>query len=225
MDPSGKLAEDGEGLRRRFKRAVVGGGRLKGSRYSDLAEAEIRRCAKSYRGDARFGQYCRQWVAIHSSATPALTIDPDHEKGTEMSETHGLQLVSWLRWGLTLIWRFYAWMLRFARGRKAVAVILLLMVAYLASRPAFSVLCSKLVILTVRESLRRCFCVLSLLVDGLLEEAVAQIDSLLRSPQPAAREVPVAQTAQPTETTHWYLLHWLLHGLCLIFGPLRRRTP
>ena len=52
-----------------------------------------------------------------------------------------------------------------------------------------------------------------------------EIDSLLRSPQPAAREVPVAQTAQPTETTHWYLLHWLLHGLCLIFGPLRRRTP
>ena len=123
MDPSGKLAEDGEGLRRRFKRAVVGGGRLKGSRYSDLAEAEIRRCAKSYRGDARFGQYCRQWVAIHSSATPALTIDPDHEKRTEMSETHGLQLVSGLRWGLTLIWRFYAWMLRFARGRKAVALI------------------------------------------------------------------------------------------------------
>lgn len=95
----------------------------------------------------------------------------------------------------------------------------------LGQPPCLFSLVLEVVILTARESLRRCFCVLSLLVDGLLEEAVAQIDSLLRSPQPAAREVPVAQTAQPTETTHWYLLHWLLHGLCLIFGRLRRRTP
>ena len=44
-------------------KVTVTGGSLKGARCGDLPEAEVAKSAKSYRGDARFMQYCRQFMA------------------------------------------------------------------------------------------------------------------------------------------------------------------
>ena len=51
---SGLGAEDGAALKKKFKRAVITGGTYRGARYSDLADADVRKAAKGYRGDPRF---------------------------------------------------------------------------------------------------------------------------------------------------------------------------
>ena len=61
---SGLGAEDGAALKKKFKRAVVTGGTYRGARYSDLADADVRKAAKGYRGDLRFLQYCKQFVSL-----------------------------------------------------------------------------------------------------------------------------------------------------------------
>ncbi|CAK8996465.1 Bacitracin synthase 1 (BA1) [Includes: ATP-dependent cysteine adenylase (CysA) (Cysteine activase) [Durusdinium trenchii] len=56
-------AEDGPGWVKKMRRVVISGGPLRGARYGDIPESEVARWSKSYKGDARFGQYCKQFMA------------------------------------------------------------------------------------------------------------------------------------------------------------------
>ena len=61
----GNSAEGGAPLMKKFKRAVIQAGPLKGARYTDVSESDIRRGAKAYRGDPqRFAQFCKSMGRI-----------------------------------------------------------------------------------------------------------------------------------------------------------------
>lgn len=224
MSSSGKLAENGEGLRRRFKGATVTGGRLRGSRYADLSEAEIRKCASSYRGDPRFNQYCKQWVAVNTLAlsegfdeTTSADMG-DKAKGESATDVFGTNAKARCA---QCSQKIFASCLKFAKNRKTAALIIVLLSFTLASRPAFLPLVSKLLILTLREAARRTFCIVTLIMDGILEEAVAQVDSALRGP-PTSLPTQATQSSEAQNSEWW---HWALHVLCLFLGARYGRVP
>ena len=94
---SGGAAETGAELVKKFKRVSVQGGSLRGARYSDVSEADIRKSAKSYRGDPRFSQFCKQWVAAETFAS-----DPELEKRTSEGFDKTSQAKTWLGLGWLL---------------------------------------------------------------------------------------------------------------------------
>eukprot|EP00435_Cladocopium_sp_Y103_P035960 s1278_g9.t1 len=223
MGSSGKLAEDGEGLRQRFKRAQVKGGAHRGARYTDLSEAEIRRCATSYKGDPRFAQFCKQWVAINSLA-PSAGDGPKPPEKTAITRTveHHRNPATWKSWSLSLIMTAARFVWKLAKGRRLLACFFGLLMIIIVSRPAFATLISKLLVLLVRGVARRVFHVFALLVDGILDEAVAQVDSALKYPAPIAQEVHVAQPHEPVHSDTW---HWIAHGVCIVAGMVYNRPP
>ncbi len=213
MVPSGEHAETGGELKKRFKRAVVAGGRHKGARYSDLPPAEIHRCAKTYRGDGRFHQYCKQWVSLHILDDKSNEDTATREPGPDVSARTGGRLAF-------IFQKTYELLKRFTKMRTSFILVFLMLFTFVISRPAFSTLCAKLLVLSVREILKKSFGLIAAIVDGLLEEAVTQVDIALN---PAVGMVnpntPTAQT--PTEgqvNVGYNHPYWAWHFLSLISG-------
>lgn len=225
MSSSGKLAEDGAGLKQRFKRATVTGGKRRGARYTDLSEAEIRRCATAYKGDPRFAQYCKQWVSLH-----LLSPVEDSAGAQPQKQPPKLDVKSntWTNWGWEKANRLTASLRSFARGRKLLAVMLLLSLGRLVARLSFGILSSKLTILVIRGFLRRTAGFLASVVDAVLDEAIDQVESAL-SGHPGTPLPPPHVHAPPGDPYgHAYApvfqntLHWVAHVILGIFTFYRR---
>ena len=225
MNSSGKLAEDGAGLKQRFKRAVVSGGKHKGARYTDLAEAEIRRCATSYRGDHRFSQYCKQWVSLHLLSPMEETSSSQNEKDSIKSE---VPPVTWSQWAWSIVKKAAASMKTFAKGRKLLTLAFLVSLTFLMSRPSFGTLSSRLTVLVIRGLLRRTVGFVSAIIDAVLDEAIDQVESALVG-QPLAPPhqysqpgEPFSQPPVPVFSNAW---HWVAHIFLVICTFYRRAVP
>lgn len=215
MDQSGEVAASGEDLRKRFKRAVVAGGKHKGARYTDLPPAELHKCAKSYRGDQRFHQYCKQWTAIS-----VLGETPDSHKAEESA--HKAQFGKF--WWIISQWAWMGPKLRqIFKGRLILGLICFLGFMVLISRPSFSLLCAKVIVLGIRTLTRMMTHCLVTLLDGILDEAVSQVEAVLNpSPQLLLTQQKQENTAQPVPNAQISVVHssshWLIHILCMIAG-------
>ena len=222
MSSSGKLAEDGAGLKQRFKRAVVSGGKHKGARYTDLSEAEIRRCATSYKGDPRFNQYCKQWVALHLLSSPEDSSSAQAGKeGVKSQPAQG----TWSSWSWEKCQQVASSIKTFARGRKLLTIFFVLSFGLLISRPSFGILSSKLTVLVIRSLLRRTVGIPSSVIDAVLDEAIDQVESVLSGPpllppqQSAQPSDPYVHANTPVVQNTW---HWLAHIFLLICTFYRR---
>lgn len=217
MGPSGEVAESGEALRKRFKRAVVSGGKHKGARYTDLSPAELHKCAKSYRGDQRFHQYCKQWAAIS-----VLGENTDSQKVEEFAQKAQLGKFSWI----ISQWVWIGPKLRqIFKGRFLLGLVCFLGFMMLISRPSFSLLCAKLIVLSIRTFTRMMSHCIVTLLDGILEEAVSQVEAVLNpSPQLLLTQHKQENTAQPVPNAQISVVHsvshWIVHLLCVIAGSI-----
>lgn len=229
MSSSGKLAEDGAGLKARFKRAVVSGGKHRGARYTDLAEAEIRRCATSYKGDPRFAQYCKQWVALHLlSPVEPSGADSSAAVPEKAGTAQGAASVTWSAWCGEKIKKLGSQVRSFARGRKLVAFCFFICFGILISRPSFGILFSKVTVLMIRGVLRRSIGLLTSVIDAVLDEAIEQVEAVLMGQpvqptlqhQHAQPSEPVTQTMVPMIHDTW---HWIAH-IILVIGTFYRRA-
>jgi len=225
MSSSGKLAEDGAGLKQRFKRAVVAGGKHKGARYTDLAEAEIRRCATSYRGDPRFAQYCKQWVSLH-------LLSPVEEASSSQMEKEGMKpettSATWSAWAWDKLKKAALSLRAFARGRKLLAFFFLLSLVLLVSRPSFGTLSSKLTVLVIRGVLRRSLGFLASVIDAVLDEAIEQVESALTGqhlPPPHQLGQPNEPYVHPPVPIIENTWHWIAHVFLVICTFYRRTVP
>ena len=209
----GEPAETGEELKKRFKRAVVGGGRHKGARYSDLPASEIHRCAKAYRGDARFHQYCKQWVSLHMLDDKSHEDSATKTPGVESSGRSGGRFTFTLQKVIDVLKRF-------TKMGTSFALIVLILGAFIISRPAFSTLCAKVLVLSIREVLKKSFGLIAAVVDGLLDEAVAQVDVALNPTVGVVNSnTPVTQTPTDGQVNVGYNHpHWAWHLLSLFAG-------
>ena len=214
---SGGAAETGAELVKKFKRVSVQGGSLRGARYSDVSEADIRKSAKSYRGDPRFSQFCKQWVAAETFAS-----DPELEKRTSEGLDKTSQAKTWLGLGWLSVFGFTKDNWRGAqqplKGRWMTSFWVLLFLMVVISRPAFGRLCARLFGLTLRFCFRRLVTLILSIIDTILEEAILQAESAL-VPDPAPNN-PTPSDNQPARDT---VPSYFVHLLCMVLGALVSR--
>ena len=218
----GSSADGGAQLLKKFKRAVVQGGSLKGARYSDVSEADIRRGSKLYRGDQRFAQFCKQWVA-------ATVVAPDEVlKVADASGVNGRKAEeptfssSWKSLGKCWIKNFHNWAVGQVKGRFFTSCLVVFIVLVIMGRPAFGKLCGKVIGLSVRIIIKRVFGILTLVLDSLLEEAASQVEQVLL-PSPHAEYQHAVTMNQPMPQVG-SSLQWTMHILCILVGSLLGRN-
>ncbi len=193
---------------------MVTGGRHRGAKYNDLPDAELHRCAKSYRGDPRFLQFCKQWSSLQVLAADEST------EGVPKAEWHSKRS-SWFSWITAKL--LYAGSIfgRFAKGHVVLSLVMALGFFFVITRPSFSHLCSKLVVLALRRIVIYSYTFVTSVIDGILNEAVQQVDIALR-PQPLMIEAPQTMQYQPTPTpqtlSHYSFSHWLMQAFSMLLG-------
>ena len=218
---SGKDAETGAELVKNFRRTSVQGGALRGARYSDVAKADIHKAAaKGCKGDPRFLQFCKQYVALEVVAAQPMASTQSPSEDSTGKVGPKFPWPSWKRLsGLASQWlrdRF--------RGRWLTLGMLTCICLIVITRPAFGRLCGRLIGLSFRLVIRRSIGIITTLVDSILEETVAQVEeALLPAPEdehraPARSPGPVQQTST--------LTHFVLNIICMLIGSwLGRANP
>ena len=139
----------------------------------------MRRAARRYAADPSFHQYARAKVALqhldvhHQPDAPAAVLDVDRVpcRPIPKPRTHSR---STRCCGCSS-------MLQLSRFRK-LQIALALALCALTFRPAFGLLLSKLLALSIRVAIRHSSALLTTVFDELLEEVLAQLDSALRPP-------------------------------------------
>ena len=215
---SGATAADGVAFRKKFKRAVVSGGTFRGARYSDLADADVRKAAKGYRGDPRFLQYCKQFVAfelVNGGATAAGSPLEEQKDAKEKDSHLG-------RWSFHCVNQWLVRLKESFKGRWFPVVIFLFLLLLIASRPAFGRLCGRLLGLSIKVAIRRTAGLIVTIVDCVLDEAAMQVEEILTgAPHDSSptddRPIHIVQQS-------YSLTHFLTNALCIFFGSLLQRT-
>ena len=219
-EASGLDAESGAALRKKFRRAVVAGGSLRGARYSDLPDSEIRKCSKGYRGDPRFVQYCKQFVSselVDDSCIPAPITKVSDEKQCEASTfMKGIQIPQKF---LTYVGQMVQ---HHFRGRWLSFGFLVCFLCIVVSRPAFGRLCGRIFSLVIRMCFRRVIGLISVIIDSVLEETAIHLEeALMPSPETIPTRESPNYVMQPQ--THSFS-QLLMNGLCVGLGSLLHRT-
>ena len=196
-----------------MRKVVIAGGALKGAQYGDVQETEIAKAAKSYKGDPRFLQYCRLYMS-------SKILEPAEDNGEKPKQEESAAAKLW-SWAPAMYVAFQKCLTKNYRWRF-LACCLILMV--LMSRPAFSILFSKVAVLTIKVVIRRSVNLITMILDAVLEEAVSQIDVALL-PSPVERTTGLHSTNSPEVHSPSYQL--LIHLGCLILGTVlgRRYVP
>ena len=213
----GQDAESGVELRKKFKRATISGGSLRGARYSDLPDSDIRKYSKGYRGDPRFVQYCKQFVSLDESPIQEGTrVSP----GPSSSEISSVKKFFRLMDGIGN--RIKQFVQERFRGRWFSFGLLSCFLCIVISRPAFGRLCGRVFSLILRLCLRRIVGLISIVIDSVLEETAAQLEEALMTPPETipTRDVP-NHTGHPSTNSFSQLL---MNGLCVVLGSLLHRT-
>ena len=189
---------------------MVQGGSLRGARYADVNVSDIRKAARSYRGDARFAQFCKQFVAWETVAAPC---QPEGAPRPHSKISFSLACGSFLS-------RLWKALVEHCRGRWLTFAVMVCLLVLVITRPAFGHLCGRALGLSVRLLLRRSLGVLLAIIDSILDEAASQVEqALLPVPGLPAHPEPVHMTYQ--------LQTWpsfAMHVLCLLIGSLLGRT-
>ena len=199
--------DNGQAWAKKLKKVEVSGGPLKGARYGDIPDSDIAKSAKSYRGDARFKQYCRLYMS-------AKLLD----NKVETSETSESAVPS--KWRMA--WdRISPWVKRLhsglGRGHFLVFSVVLI---FLISRPTFSVLCGKLSVLLIKSIIKRTVSLITMIMDAILEEAVNQVDTAMLPVVPETVHSGAGKELIDRSSTSTQLL---LHLFSLIIGSLLGR--
>ena len=213
-------AEDGPGWVKKMRRVVISGGPLRGARYGDIPESEVARWSKSYKGDARFGQYCKQFMA--SKLIEGVQAPAGERLSTDASEQH----TTFDKWKQCRAF-FSKYMNKWPRSRVFLACLVCL---FILSRPRFTILCGRLSMLMVKTVFRQSLALLTAVLDAILEETIHQVDSVLMPMQIGTEFSPTAAGhADKSPGTYQLATHLVCVVVGAIYGrrgmPLLARNP
>ena len=206
---SDQRADSGQALNRKLRKTPIKGGVWRGALYGDLSEPEIAKCAKGYKGDPRFLQYCRQYMASKLLEEP---------KPCDALPSTSLTANPWLAQLMVRMSAFGRWLKTCQKRRLFAAVLICL---FLFSRPAFSTLCGKVSVLLIKTFIKKTFAVFTLILDAILEEAVSQLDYALL-PNPV--ELGPQSTPREIIDKNGGSLQIALHLICILIGSLLQRA-
>lgn len=217
IDLSGNNVDSGASLLKKFRRVSVTGGTLKGARYSDVSETDIRKAARQYRGDPRFVQFCKQFVALETVSTipePKIEIPSQQRQPSKSDECSYFDLFckNITAWSKHVVLHF--------RGRWLTFGFLVGCLLLILSRPSFGRLCGQMIGLTVRVFLRRAVGLLLAVIDSILDEVADQFESALLIPP----EVVTGPATPSTQHSYSGYPQLAMHIICLVIGSLLGRT-
>lgn len=219
-EASGQGADSGAAFRKKFKRAVISGGSLRGARYSDLPDSDIRKYSKGYKGDPRFVQYCKQFVSSELVSESSAPVEAQDTSTLFLAEPKtSKKSMLWMEAFVNGLKNFVR---DYCRGRWFSFGVLTCFLFIVITRPAFGRLCGRIFSLILRLCFRRVVGLLSVIIDSVLEETAVHLEeALTTSPETTStRDTPnfVVQTSQNSFS------QFLLNGLCVLLGSLLHRT-
>lgn len=206
-------AEGGPVWLKKMRKVAVSGGPLKGALYGDLPESEVAKSAKGYRGDPRFMQYCRQYMA-------SKLLEGTEQPGRQSESQAKLsRIVEWVAKNAPYVYK------NSAHVYKTRFLIISLLFILVITRPSFSILCGKLTVLVVKTVFRKSIAFVTMILDTILEEALLQVDSALTSTMTPSLREPVPQVHGMEPMDHQpQSLQLVMQLACLAVGTLLGRN-
>ena len=161
-----------QSLKLKFGKKIVKGGSLRGLAYEAVSDEKLKRAAKRYSGDPEFVKYARACELFlddaDTSAEPQACV-PVHVK------KDNLGMVSQINWSAfkkkAIDWMQLLWSSRLTQ------ICLLVLVLACIFRPSVSTKMARTVASFWRIVLRRIINFLGVLIEGLMDEVIEQIDT------------------------------------------------
>lgn len=216
---SSEPLEHGADLQKQFKKAIIKAGPLKGAKYLDVGLEDLRKAARSYRADARFNQFAKRSIAEKTLARDSPA-NPE-PSGEQLDISNSPQC--WTKFKARI-----KWILSKMEGRWMINCFIIFWLVLVLSRPMFYVVLAKTIGVLVKLALRRSIGIITVILDAILDEAAASLESSLISQN--FRTLPGqhhhSQQPHPLITQDPFG-HWLFHILFGIAGGIigRRWFP
>lgn len=208
--------EHGADLRRQFKKTVIQAGYLKGARYLDVGLEDLKKAARSYRGEPRFNQLAKRALAEKLLAQD----EPQPAERPVVNPPSG-HLAQFFSRSCML----FRWLGSKVKGRILLALCVLITFLLILSRPLFYVVLAKAIGAFLKVALRRSVGIVITVLDSILEEAAAGLDTAMMpitSPGQINAQLPAQFEAQPTPTFGSLFLNLLF---AILGGIAGRRMP
>lgn len=205
--------EHGESVQKQFRRVIVAGGPLQGARYLDVGWDDLRKAARSYRGDARFNQFAKRVLSERALGNP----------NDNSSSSKPATAVGWKDFFINKLKVWFNWIMSKAKMKMGITAALFVLVIILLSRPLFYTVLAKSLALSIRVLLRRSVGFVVMIMDALLDEAASSLETYLLTP-PGMHEPPQMAPHMPPPydltTAPRTLREILWHGLFTVLVVL-----
>ena len=175
-----------QSLKERYGKELVKGGNLSGSAYETVSDEKLRKVAKRYAGDPEFVKYARRMVVLldlkeESEPLACVPVQAKRDSVTDVSP------------GIWVVFRERAIsILCICWKAKAIRYLCLLGVLVFVFRPSVSTMLARVSVNFARLTIRRILHFLSILIEGLMDEIIMQIEFTVRDALPMVPEVTQA---------------------------------
>ena len=182
-------APDMHSMRARHGRRVIAGGAFKGSTFEDLSHDQLVRASKRYPGDPKLQKYAKAVVAareLDGGADP-LPCKPFMLRDGTVSSPEEKK-----PWTIkSFLWEMF----RTLTLNRAVLIVVIWVALMFLLKPTLATACTKVFVRILRLALRRLTGFLLLILEGLLDEIVYQIEYTMRQALPYAMDLEQFTTA------------------------------
>lgn len=204
-----------QNLQARFGKCVVKSGPLAGTTFDAVAPDRLRKAAKRYSDDPEFQKYAKSFVLLED----LREVEKEPEPCALVAPVKDLVPMGkslWRRVRERLWWSLMAFL-----QNKYCRYLLIFLFLGVFLRQSFSKALGKLLVTSVRLTMRRCISFLVMMAEGIFDELIYQLDYVLRDALPAGMNLPEATAAT---------MNWLSHTLSGAVGALiatfvTRRMP
>ena len=183
-------------MRAKHGRRVIAGGAFKGSTFEELSHDQLVRASKRYPGDPKLRKYAKAVVAareLDGGADPVpcrpLMLRDGTVSSTERQQPWTFRAV---------IWEIFC---RLTLNRAVLIVVMFVALVFLL-KPALATACTQVFVRILRLALRRLTGFLLLILEGLLDEIIYQIEYSLRQSLPPGLDLEHFATAPVQFMSH-----------------------
>lgn len=199
-------------------KTIVSGGPLNGTAYEAVGEERLRKAAKRYTGDSSFQKYAKAYVTIVD-----MNLETVPDACVTVHKTESLQSPSWhhsvVSWFLGMGRRLrFSWL---CNTRLGISLLIIFALTFVL-RPSVSTLIARMMVTFLRLISRRIVTLLSMILDGFMDEIIYQVDFTVREALPEGFSGPETIRASYNLISH--VISGTL-GVCVTLLYQMRRTP
>lgn len=158
---------------------ILAGGALRGLRFSELSQEQLVRAARRYPGDSKLQKYAKAVTASAELDGNEAEPEPCLPLAIRKPSSSDIVRGGFLGTSSVLSWLFHL------RWRRVVLFAVFSMLLMFIFKPGLATACAKVLVRFMRLALRRITGFLMLLLEGLLDEIIYQIEFTIRQAIPS----------------------------------------